>query len=53
MMKFRIIGLTYSLVGLIRYAKRVSFDEATEILKLCGFSEKYMLTDNGYIGVPL
>lgn len=29
------------------------FDEATEILKLCGFSEKYILTDNGYIGVPL
>ena len=29
------------------------FDEATELLKMCGFKEKYILTDNGFTAVSL
>jgi hypothetical protein len=29
------------------------FDEAAELLKNCGFNEKYILTDNGFIAVSL
>ena len=30
-----------------------SFDQATELLKECGFTEKYILTDNGFTAVSL
>lgn len=29
------------------------FDEATELLKTCGFKEKYILTDNGFSAVAI
>lgn len=29
------------------------FDEAAELLRFCGFKEKYILTDNGFKGVEL
>jgi len=30
-----------------------NFKEATELLKMCGFSKRYILTDNGFISVSL
>ena len=30
-----------------------NFDEAAELLKLCGFKEKYILTEKGFEGVSL
>jgi len=29
------------------------FDEATELLKSCGYTEKYILTESGFAAVAL